>query len=303
MGWEEWLRSAAQRPSDHEDSKRQSTEQQVRDALDNYEPLQGRKYRVYVKGSYANNTNVRLNYDVDIAVEYYGYFYYDLCFELDGQPASAANVVASDDPYTRDEFKKDVRGALELAFGKAAVTAGSIAYRVRENKTTLPADVVPCWEYRRYDRIEYGQPIYQQGSKVFPSSGSPKVNYPQQQIDNGTAKNNRTGRRYKRMVRCFKKLQTLLVDEELITDELPSYLSECLVYNVPDEGFNHRTYLADMRYVLATLFNATLPNGDWNDWKEVHELRYLFRGTTDWTRQQVHKVVSAAWAYMGFDES
>jgi len=298
MGWEDWLRSAAQRPSDHEDSKRQSTEQQVRDALDDYGPLQGRDYRVYVKGSYANNTNVRLNYDVDIAVEYYGYFYSDLCFELEGQPDSAVGVVPTDDPYTRTEFKADIRAALEQAFGKSAVKAGSIAFRVREGKTTLPADVVPCWEYRRYDRIVNGQPVYHQGSKVFPSSGSPKVNFPQQQIDNGTAKNNRTGRRYKRMVRCFKKLQTLLVDEELIAAELPSYLSECLVYNVEDEGFNHTTYLADMRYVLATIYNATLPAGEWNDWQEVHELHYLFRGTTDWTRAQVHKVVSAAWSHM-----
>jgi hypothetical protein len=38
--------------------------------------------------------------------------------------------------------------------------------------------------------------------------------------------------------------------------------------------------MGEMRHVLATIFNATLNSGDSNDWHEVHELRYLFRGNT-----------------------
>lgn len=72
MDWESWLRKAAARPSDHEDSKREKTEKEVKAALAASDALAGRPYRVYVKGSYANNTNVRLNYDVDVAVEYHG---------------------------------------------------------------------------------------------------------------------------------------------------------------------------------------------------------------------------------------
>src|SRR5665647_452689 len=101
MDWESWLKSAAQRPSDHEDSKRDRTERQIRAALDASDALQGRPWRVYVKGSYANNTNVRLNYDVDIAVEYYGYFDFELAFDLEGHDKSAVGLVSSDDPYTR----------------------------------------------------------------------------------------------------------------------------------------------------------------------------------------------------------
>jgi hypothetical protein len=303
MNWEQWLRNAAQRPSDHEDSKRETTEQQIRDALRNYGPLKGRKYRVYAKGSYANNTNVRLNYDVDIAVEYYGFFFEDLCFDLKGQPSSVVGNVDTLDTYTVAEFKADVRAALETAFGKTAIKVGKIAYRVRERKTTLPADVVPCFELRRYDRIVSRRPIWHQGSRIFPSGDSYIDNFPQQQLDNGNDKNKptRTNRRYKRMVRCLKKLQTLLVDEELLDKELPSYLVECLVYNVPDGGFGNSTYKDDMRYVLMTIFNETLPAGDWNDWHEVNELKYLLRSNREWTRAQVHKLADVAWDYMGFD--
>jgi len=146
VDWETWLRNSAKRPSDNEDGKAKATEDQVRAALKSCDALRGRNYVIYTKGSYANNTNVRLDYDVDIAVEYRGHFYSAMCFDLKDQPKSVVGVVDSDDPYTRSQFKADIRSALEAAFGKAAVTPGRIAYRVREKQTTLPADVVPCWE-------------------------------------------------------------------------------------------------------------------------------------------------------------
>jgi hypothetical protein len=300
MDWEAWLKAAAAPPSDNEDSKRENTEEEILDALNTYGPLQGRPWCVYAKGSYANNTNVRLNYDVDIAVEYRGFFYSDLCFELEDQPKSVVGVYDSSDPYTRDEFKRDIKSALITAFGSSAISTGRIAYRVREKKTTLPADVVPCWEYRRYDRIRNGVPIYQEGSRVYPSDGGHKNNFPKKQLLRGQGKNNRTGRRYKRMVRALKKLQTKLVSEGKLREELASYLTECLVYNVPDDSFNHTTYLADMRAVLATIYNATLSTGDSNDWHEVHELTYLFRAS-QWTPSEVHRMADAAWNAMGFD--
>jgi hypothetical protein len=302
MDWEDWLRTAAKRPSNNEDAKRDRTESQIRDALEDYAPLYAKrnKFRVYTKGSYANNTNVRLDYDVDIAVEYYGYFYSDLVLDLEGHDKSEVNVVDSDDSYTRDEFKHDVLAALHQAFGKTAVNGGRIAYRVREKKTTLPADVVPCWEYRRYDRIGFlGNPVYHVGSRVYPSDGGHIENYPKIQLERGTAKNNRTGRRYKRMVRALKKLQTKLVADGLLDEELPSYFTECLVFNVLDSKFNHWTYRSDMREVLASIFNETLDSGKHAEWEEVHGLKYLFQG--DFKRSKAHHMADVAWDAMGFN--
>ena len=302
MDWESWLRSAADAPSKTEDSKRDRTESQIKDALAKSSALQGRPYRVYVKGSYANNTNVRLDYDVDVAVQYEGYFYSDLYFELSGQSKASVGVVDSDDPYTRTQFKNDIKSALEEAFGKSAVIAGDIAYRVREEKTTLPADVVPSWDYRRYDgRTANGSPFFQEGSRIFPESGGHIDNYPDQQKSNGVAKNLRTNYRYKYMVRAMKKLHTYLDEKGLITEPLPSYFIECLVYNVPDDKFGNSTYRADARAILATMFNETLSNGNWNDWEEVNGLKYLFRGKQPWTHEQSHQFADAAWDEIGFD--
>lgn len=299
MDWDDWLRAAARPPSDTEDAKRDRTEQEIRDVLGRYEPLQGR-YRTYVKGSYANRTNVRLNFDVDIAVEYTGYFYSDLCFDLNGHSQSEVGVVDSTDPYTREDFKRDINAALVAAFGSRAIEAGNIAYRVREDRTTLPADVVPSWEYRRYDGIDAaGNSIVHIGSRVYPSSGGYKNNFPKIQITRGTAKNDRTNRRYKRMVRCLKKMQTRLVENGTLDSELPSYLVECLVFNVPDYRFNSGSYLDDFRNVVGAVWSALQPDGGWEDWEEVHGLHYLFKGGFAKMRPAAHNLADKAWDEVG----
>jgi tRNA nucleotidyltransferase (CCA-adding enzyme) len=99
MDWETWLKAAAARPSDTEDEKREKTETEIKSALSEYDGLSGRPYVVYAKGSYANNTNVRLNYDVDIAVEYRGFFYFDLMFDLaETAPADVGISTPTHDP-------------------------------------------------------------------------------------------------------------------------------------------------------------------------------------------------------------
>jgi hypothetical protein len=301
LDWEKWLQQAARPPSESEEAKAELTERQIRSALDASAALKGKPWRVYIKGSYANNTNVRLDYDVDIAVEWYGFFYYDLVLDAKDKTASDVGIVPNTDTYTRADFKRDVEAALVARFGRSAVQPGDIALRIREQQTRLPADVVPCWEYRRYDGFDhFGRPIEKIGSRVYPKSGGWKNNFPQYQLDNGIIKNNATGRRYKRMVRGFKKLQTHLLERSLIDEELPSYLSECLVYNVPNPQFRRLSYLADMQSVLAYLYNGLLSSGDSDDWLEVHELHYLFRGQVMKSKADVRAVLDAAWTELGF---
>ena len=258
------------------------------------------KYTTYVKGSYANNTNVRLNYDVDIAVEYTGYFYSQLCFELEGHNKSEVGLITSVDSYSRDDFKRDIGTALRSAFGASAIEAGRIAYRVRKGKTTLPTDVVPSWEYRRYDAVDSsGEPVFHVGARVFPSDGGYIDNFPKIQVVNGTAKNLLTKKRYKRMVRCLKKMQTRLKASGKITEELPSYLVECLVYNVPNNMLGADSYLTDFRRTAGYIWKETNDSGNWYDWTEAHGLRYLFGGNRAWTYSTVHDVALMAWSEVG----
>ena len=107
-------------------------------------------------------------------------------------------------------------------------------------------------------------------------------------------------REFKRMVRALKRLENELVTAGVLT-ELPSYFTECLVYNVPNDLLNRATYVADMRAVLMTIFNETLTDEKCAKWLEASELKWLFHSAQSWTRQQAHALADKAWDHMGFE--
>lgn len=300
--WEDTLRSWVKPPSDHEDSKRDKTEAEIKKALAASSRLKGVQYKVYAKGSYANNTNVRLDYDVDIAVECTEFQYHDVS---PGATDKKAEIDAQFHPYAKDyglrAFKDDIEAALVDFYGRSAVQRGNLALRVREKKTTLPADVVPCCTFKYVTNIDgRGNLTSVCGTRLRPDKGTDVTNWPQQQLENGIKKNNATNHRYKFMVRALKRLETELVKEGLLKDELPSFLIECLVYNVPDDSFNHTTYMDEMRAVLANIFNATLSDEKCKEWVEVNWRKYLFRSSQPWTRSQAHALADAAWNRLGY---
>jgi tRNA nucleotidyltransferase (CCA-adding enzyme) len=67
--WESWLHMAARPASATEEAMRDRTEQRIREAIRASSELPS-TVRVYVKGSYKNNTNVRQDADVDVCVEW-----------------------------------------------------------------------------------------------------------------------------------------------------------------------------------------------------------------------------------------
>src|SRR5437867_6717536 len=277
------------------------TETQIREALSTSKRLREIGFKVYTKGSYANRTNVRLDYDVDIAVECTDFHFADSSgAAADVQKMAEAKREAYKKAYTTQGFKNDVENALVAYYGRTAVMRGNLAMRVREKKTTLPADVVPCFEYRRiYGVDRYGNLLYHKGSRLYPDNGAYIHKWSDQQLQCGNAKNDVTKRRYKRMVRALKRLENLLVQSKVIA-ELPLFFMECLIYNVPNDHFNHNTYVADMRAVLAAIFNATLNDEACKSWLEVSELKYLFHASQGSNRSQAHALANHGWNVMGF---
>ena len=71
-------------------------------------------------------------------------------------------------------------------------------------------------------------------------------------------------------------------------ENVHSFLSESLVWNVPDHRFGNYTYTSGLRAVLAHTFNKTTDDVDSQEWGEVNELKYLFRTSQRWSRQQAH---------------
>jgi hypothetical protein len=287
-------------PSNNEDAKRDRTEDEIRTAINTHPNLRG-AVSVYAKGSYKNNTNVRLDYDVDIAVEYTGFRFTEQTGAALNLDPESLGIYPYTGSYTVAKFKDDVEQALVDQFGRSAVKRGNKAMRVREAKTTLPADVVPSFIYEEvYGRSVSGDPLTRRGTRVFPDQGPYIHNWPQQHYDNGVAKNNDTGYRFKRLVRIVKRLENELVKNGLI-EEVPSYLVECLVYNVPNDNLGYSAFTSDLRATLAHVFNNTMTDGACKEWIEVNEVKYLFHSSQAWTRAQAHQLVSEAWDFMGYE--
>lgn len=298
MSWEDKFQNWAKPPSETEQEKCDNAERAVRKAIEASQTLQERDITVFPQGSYRNRTNVRLDSDVDICV---------LCTEVcfaDYSMASGltdADVGLSSHPYTYGKFRNDVEAALRAYFGRDAVTRGNKAFDIHENTYRVDADVVACFEHRRY----HGRPgnyDFLSGTELRPDDGGQIINWPKQHYDNGVAKNDATNRSFKSLVRILKRLRNNMADEGIAAAKsAPSYLIECLVWNVPNEGFAHSTYTADVRWCLAHLFNHTRSIEECKDWGEINELKYLFNAWQPWTLTQAHNFLSAAWNYIGFE--
>lgn len=68
----------AQPASETEETKLERAIEAVKRALGNSNTILSDKYEIFGQGSYANNTNVRNNSDVDINVCYTAAYYYEL---------------------------------------------------------------------------------------------------------------------------------------------------------------------------------------------------------------------------------
>ena len=290
--WEQIFRNWGSPPSQTEQDKCDNAERAIRKAISASARLKDSDITVFPKGSYRNRTNARLSSDVDICV---------LC-------RNTINVdypegMTDDDTglhpatYHYSDYKNDIENALVGYFGRNAVTRGNKAFDVHENTYRVDSDVVACFVHRRYRP----NGTYLTGECLHPDNGGTIINWSNQNYDNGVEKNQATGRRFKAVVRILKRLRNEMADNNYgIAENLPSFLIECLVYNVPNEGFGHDSYIADVRWVLAYLCNNTRKDSDCEEWVEVNELKYLFRLSKPWTREQANAFLNTAWSYIGF---
>ena len=75
---EDQLKDMAKPASDSEEQRMDNATRMVKDALANNGFIRAGDYEIFPQGSYANNTNIRNNSDIDINVCYTGAFYFDL---------------------------------------------------------------------------------------------------------------------------------------------------------------------------------------------------------------------------------
>lgn len=217
---------------------------------------------IYLQGSYRNNTNIYGNSDVDVVVQHDATFFSDVS-DLDTYEKSLYKSAFSNASYTWDNFKNEVIETLENAFGKSNVEVGNKSIKI--NDGSYEADVVPCFEYRKYTSFgnSESEREYISGIKFYTTNEiRAVVNYPKVHYSNGATKNQNVNSYYKPTIRIFKNIKRKLIEKEMITKEIaPSYFVENLLYNVPDEHFNESSvetrvynilkWLSDNMYLMS----------------------------------------------------
>ncbi|MCM3571200.1 nucleotidyltransferase [Neobacillus mesonae] len=276
--------------SDTEEAKCDNALRMIRDALNKSETLSKYDIQLIPKGSYHNNTNVRLTSDVDIAVKLKDVFFANY---PDGKTHKDFGNYDAD--YSFAQYRSDVDQAMINKFGRDNIEFGNKAIKIKSNTYRVEADVVPCFEHRRYSQ----NGTYITGTEfVCRHTGERVINFPEQHYSNGVTKNNDTYRRYKKMVRIFKRLRYKLLDEGYDVENVSSFLVESLIWNVPNNKFNNATLTDDVKQCFNYLITQTADYEKCKGWGEVSELLYLFHNGRKYTHSDAHQFLLYGYAYL-----
>lgn len=292
---EDTLKNWAKPPSNSENQRCENAIKMVKDAINNDPVLSNKNIRIFGQGSYQNNTNVRLNSDVDVCAVLEDVFYFKL---PEGRTRDEFGL-NSPSSYTFSEYKSRMETALRTKFGNE-VSRGNKSLKIRSNNYHVDIDVVPAFDYRRYsgDKDYYKGFTYADGIKLFSDSGESVVNFPKQHQENGASKNTQTNHNYKYATRILKRINYELDDDGFI----PSFLVECLAWNVPNTVYSDNYNYRDMlRSALYHIYDHTDNEEKSDEWGEVSELLYLFRGHSKWTKQHARDFSHKAWNYIGYN--
>lgn len=214
--------------------------ERVRTALQADPVLSVRRFDVFLQGSYRNSTNIRGESDVDVVVKLNDTYMPDYSL-LDAYTRSVVEGRSSSATYKLTDFRRDVSNAIRRAFPTHAITEGGNSIKIPRTSNNIPADVVPCLEYRLYlpPQTLLGDASYVDGIWLWDvQRGHAVTSFPRQSYDNGVAKHGRTNQWYKPTVRIFKNARGWMEDNGLIQNgTASSHAIECLIYNVPDHQF------------------------------------------------------------------
>jgi len=297
--WEERFQSWASPPGQSEQDRIENAVAAIRKAMDadvKLAPIA----KVYVQGSHRNRVNVRQESDVDIGVLYTGDGFYGQYPE----GTSAETFGYGKHPYKYSEFKEDIAKALVNRFGAGSLHRGDKAFDIHPNSYRVDADVVPVFEHRRFKT----DGTYNSGVQFFADSGEKIINWPEQLLsgwprqhyEEAVAKNDATKRMFKGVVRILKKLRVEMEEAgHQSAKDIPGFLIECMVYNVPNDRLLRPTWDEAVSRAIRNIWTHTKTAEGCTDWIEVSRWKWLFNTSPDAKRVAAYQFIDEAWGYIG----
>lgn len=230
----------------------------------------GTSLSLFLQGSYANNTNIKLDSDVDVAVV------------LDSQFGVKYRPGASDSDYKFTnaayiDIKGDICTVLKQCINGSVIRKNK-SIRITENSYRAAIDVVPCIEFRDYSNEFYNDPTrYIPGIKIKADDGSTIINYPKVHLENGRKKNEETNHYYKKVVRILKNIRNLMEEsgQSIFAQYVSSFQLESLLWNVSNQCFLQYNDLYALKFSNIVSILAR-EKGNFANCKEVNGVKPLF---------------------------
>lgn len=253
-------------------------------------PYASKNYKVFLQGSYGNDTNIYAESDVDLVIRLDDCFYSDLSRLADDEKA-AHKKAHSDATYSLSDFKRDVLKVLVDSYGKD-VTDGAKAIAISANGNRRKADVIVAAQYRRYFKFNgTNDQSYVEGICFWDSSGVQIANFPKQHSENLTTKHQASNKWLKPMIRVLKNMRSKCVDDGLLAKGVaPSYYIEGLLYNVPSSKFG-----TSYQVCFVNAFNWIQNEADKEQLLCANEQYYLLRDyhLTSWSKADGNAFINA----------
>src|SRR5438067_1173889 len=82
-------------------------------------PYKNRNFKVFLQGSYGNDTNIYAESDVDVIIRYDGAFFHDIDERPADEQTAFHTAYPNDGTYTYNDFKDHVVQALRTKFGNS----------------------------------------------------------------------------------------------------------------------------------------------------------------------------------------
>jgi hypothetical protein len=201
-------------------------EAELREALGRSSRLGARSWEIFAQGSRANNTSIEHSSDIDLVL-----------------------MLKTPLESSWEQFRDDVLATLGESY---TVRMGRRCLNVDEPDSLFGemVDILVATEFHLGSEA---------GVFFCDIDGRPIVNFPRQHRRNGDAKDLRTGGRFKEAVRAAKRAKKRAERERMIAEgAAPSYLLECLLYNVPDHLYRRSSVQESYREALRWLDRCAL---------------------------------------------
>lgn len=251
-------------------------------ALDLRQQHTDKKITLLVQGSYANKTNISTESDVDVAVILESTFIPQYRTGVTG-----SNYGFTDGTFSAYELKDEVENALNKHFGYQGVERHDKSVKVIGNTYRVDADVVPAYRYRDYSEdYIYDSENYIGGIEIRPDSGGRIVNFPEQHIKLGVAKNKATKYNFKKCVRIAKNIREDMTKYGYsISDKISSFGIESLFWNVDVSAYTK--YSTILRYTFDEVLDFLVGDfSNFDKYTEANGIKPLFSDVTIKTAYQ-----------------